>query len=233
VHYETPVPFGQDRLIPIWVATLAVQQKSRTVSFESAAQMLDFFHLSKDGRHYRRIAQAFQRVFAATIFFGTDDQPDRHHLTDSARFHSFDKLHLWFHDHDQPLPANEAAANMITLSEAFYNEIDAHRIPVERKVVAALAHAPGILDFYIWLVWRSWIVNGSEAYVPLFTNSGLCAQLGTTVYPPRRFRQLIGQWMRRVRALWPQCPVDLAPDGNRLLVRSSRGRPAITSVEKR
>ena len=24
VHYETSVPFGQDRLIPIWVATLAV-----------------------------------------------------------------------------------------------------------------------------------------------------------------------------------------------------------------
>src|SRR6516164_4236484 len=74
VHYETSVPFGQDRLIPIWVATLAVQQKSRIVRFDSAAQMLDFFRLSKDGRHYRRIVQGFQRVFAATIFFGTDDE---------------------------------------------------------------------------------------------------------------------------------------------------------------
>jgi hypothetical protein len=49
-HPEFGLPFGQDRLIPIWVATLAVQQKSRIVRFESAAQMLDFFHLSKDGR---------------------------------------------------------------------------------------------------------------------------------------------------------------------------------------
>jgi len=75
VHYETSVPFGQDRLIPIWVATLVVQQKSQIVRFQSAAQMLDFFHLSKDGRRYRRIVQGFHRIFAATIFFGTETSP--------------------------------------------------------------------------------------------------------------------------------------------------------------
>jgi plasmid replication initiation protein len=61
-HPEFGLPFGQDRLIPIWVATLAVQQKSRIVHFESAAQMLDFFRLSKDGRHYRRMVQGFNRI---------------------------------------------------------------------------------------------------------------------------------------------------------------------------
>jgi len=44
-------PFGQDRLIPIWVAVLALRQKSREVRFDSAAQMLDFFRLPKDGFH--------------------------------------------------------------------------------------------------------------------------------------------------------------------------------------
>src|SRR5215831_2377227 len=136
VHYETSVPFGQDRLIPIWVATLAVQQKSRIVRFDSAAQMLDFFRLAKDGRHYRRIVQGFQRVFAATIFFGTDDQPGGNPIADWARFHFFDRIRLWFHDNYQPTPADDTAENAITLSEAFYEEIDAHRIPVEREVVA-------------------------------------------------------------------------------------------------
>ena len=74
----------------------------------------------------------------------------------------------------RPVAANDAADNTITLSEAFYNEIDTHRIPIERGVTAALAHAPAILDFYIWLVWTSWAVNGSSAYIPLFTASGLC-----------------------------------------------------------
>src|SRR5215472_3151171 len=88
VHYETSVPFGQDRLIPIWVATLALRQKSRTVHFERAAQMLEFFRFPKDGRYYRRLVQGFHRIFASTIFFGTEEQPAGGRLIDWARFTS-------------------------------------------------------------------------------------------------------------------------------------------------
>jgi len=57
-HPDFGLPFGQHRLIPIWIAPLALRQKSRTVHFESAAQMLEFFRLPKDGRYYRRIFPA-------------------------------------------------------------------------------------------------------------------------------------------------------------------------------
>jgi hypothetical protein len=231
-HPRFGVPFGQDRLIPIWVATLAVQQKSRIVRFDSAAQMLDFFRLSKDGRHYRRIVQGFQRVFAATIFFGTDDERGGNRIADWARFHFFERIRLWFHYNGQPAPADDTAENTITLSEAFYKEIDAHRIPVEREVIAAFANAPGVLDFYLWLVWKSWAVNGIPAFVPLFTSSGLNSQLGTRQYPARRFRQLIGQWLRKVKALWPECPAEISQDGQRLIVKSSRACPAVRAAEK-
>src|SRR5215470_11137401 len=138
VHYETPVPFGQDRLMPIWVATLAIQQKSRIVRFESAAQMLDFFRLSKDGRHYRRIVQGFHRIFAATIFFGTEEHPGRSTLIDRARFHFFDRMRLWFSKQEPHQPmSDEPNENVVSLSDAFYQEIDQHRIPVEREVIAA------------------------------------------------------------------------------------------------
>jgi hypothetical protein len=60
-HPRFGLPYGQDRLIPIRVATLAVLQKSRLVHFESAAQILEFFHLPKDGPHYPRMVEAFQR----------------------------------------------------------------------------------------------------------------------------------------------------------------------------
>ncbi len=56
-HPCVGLPYGQDRLIPIWVATLAVQQKSRVVHFASAAQLLEFFRLPKDGPHYRRMME--------------------------------------------------------------------------------------------------------------------------------------------------------------------------------
>lgn len=135
-HPDFGLPFRQDRLIPIWDATLVLRQKSRTVHFRSAAQILDFFRLPKDGPYYRRITKGFQRILAATIFLGTEDQPTRNHLIDWARFHFFGQIHLWFTEgkgrgydsacHDW---------NTITLSEAFYSEIDQHHLSIEREVV--------------------------------------------------------------------------------------------------
>jgi hypothetical protein len=73
------------------VATLALRQNSRTVHFESAGQMFEFFRLAKDGRYYRRMVPGFQRVFASTIFFGPEDQHESSRLIDWAHFHLFDK----------------------------------------------------------------------------------------------------------------------------------------------
>jgi len=124
VHYETSVPFGQDRLIPIWVATLAVKQKTRAIHFESAAQILEFFRLPKDGPHYRRMVEGFQRVFAATIFFGTEQRPEKMAVIDLARFHFLDRMHLWFSNRDEAhVPPHEPVENEMVLSEAFHREI--------------------------------------------------------------------------------------------------------------
>ena len=51
-HPRFGLPFGQDRLIPIWVATLAVLQRSRFVRFASPSALLDYFELPKNGYPY-------------------------------------------------------------------------------------------------------------------------------------------------------------------------------------
>ena len=206
-HPNYELPFGQDRLIPIWVATLALRQKNRTVIFEAAVDMLKFFKLAPDGYHYHRLIQGFKRVFSATILFGTEEQPNGHAMIDWARFHFFDQMNLWFNT-KHPLSAGPGCeqGNLITLSESFYQEIDAHRIPVERHVVAALAHAPGVLDFYLWIVWKSWTVKGREVTVPLTGPGGLSMQLGTSEYSrERRFRDKIIIWLEQVKGFWPSC----------------------------
>lgn len=232
-HPDFGLPFGQDRLIPIWVATLALRQKSRTVHFDNAAQMLDFFRLPKDGRYYRRIAQSFQRTFASTIFFGTEDQPNGTRLIDWARFHFFDQIQLWFiGDCKSSSTSVSDNSNTITLSEAFYNEIDQHRVPMEREVVVALANSPGVLDFYVWIAWKSWVLKFGKVSVPLFTPGGLRDQLGCRIHPEDRFlRRKINQWLRVIRAHWPQCPVEVSADGQSLIISSSRPSPALHPVQ--
>jgi hypothetical protein len=230
VHYEWSVPFGQDRLIPIWVATLALQKKSRIVRFESASQMLAFFGLQPDGFHYRRIVDGFKRIFASTIFFGTEDHPSGRTFIDWARFHFFDHMKLWFNT-DETNHDAEDDGNVITLSEAFYNEIDQYRIPVERGVVSALAHAPGVLDLYLWPVWKSWTINGQPARIPLLGPAGLSEKLGVIEYSlDRRFRHKILTWLSMVKLFWPECPTYVTEDRRFLIVHSSSKSPAIRSA---
>jgi len=201
-HPRFGLPFGQDRLIPVWVATLAVLQKSRVVHFASPSQMLDFFDLPKNGYHYNRIVQGFQRIFGATIFFGTEEQRQKSALLDAALFHFFDRMHIWYNREGSVNSNRDESDNTIALSEAFHDEIDRHKIAIERRVVAALANAPGILDLYVWLAWRSWSLEaGRQARVPLFGNTGLALQLGSKEYRRERdFRQKLAKWLREVKA---------------------------------
>jgi hypothetical protein len=231
-HPRFGLPFGQDRLIPIWVASLAVKQKSRTVYFKRAAQLLEFLQLPKDGIHYRRLIEGFQRIFAASIFFGTDEEQEGGKVFDWARFHFFDHMKLWFDRADfQNSTDPDRTENAITLSEGFYEEINRHPIPVERHVVAGLANAPGLLDFYVWIVWKSWTVKTNPTRIPLFGPQGLQGQLGVARYSRnRRFRQTLRRWLERIKLFWPECPAEPSQDGRFLIVRSSSQNPAIRCV---
>jgi hypothetical protein len=80
-HPSFGVPFGQDRIVPIFLATMAVRQQSPVLRFRSAAQMLETFGMQKGGKEYRRLIQAFERLFGATIFFGTDQERPRARVT--------------------------------------------------------------------------------------------------------------------------------------------------------
>jgi hypothetical protein len=177
---------------------------------------------------------AFQRVFAATIFFGSDEHLKKHPVVEWSRFHFVDQMHLWFNRNDQPQPSpQESPDNVVVLSEAFYREICEHPIPVEREVVAALAHAPGLLDFYVWITWKSWTVKDQPAYVPFFGSNGLCNQLGTKQYSvDRLFRHKVAHWLTQVKQFWPECPASISPEGKRLTIHSSKPSSAVTPVKR-
>ena len=85
-HPSYGLPWGQDRLVPIFLATMAVRQQSARITFNSAAEMLDTFGIQQGGSPYRRLVASFQRVIGATIFFGSDTQRDRAAVVHGVRF---------------------------------------------------------------------------------------------------------------------------------------------------
>src|SRR5262249_60729251 len=48
-HPNYGLPWGQDRLVPLCLATLANRQRSRKITFASGAEMIDTFGLQNGG----------------------------------------------------------------------------------------------------------------------------------------------------------------------------------------
>jgi hypothetical protein len=95
-HPDYGVPFGQDRIVPIFLATLAVRQKSQTIRFRTAAEMLETFGMHKGGKEYRRLVGAFERIFGATIFFGTDSLRTKAKVVQRSRFNFLREAQIWY-----------------------------------------------------------------------------------------------------------------------------------------
>ena len=230
-HPEFGLPFGQDRLVPIFLATMAVRQKSRIVRFESAAELLDTFGLSKGGKEYRRLVSAFERIFGATIFFGTEASRLPAKVVHRSHFNFLSEAQIWYnHDSAQP-PLSDEFANVVVLSEEFYREISEHPIPADLEAVKVLASAPAVLDLFVWLTYRCFSARGLER-IPLFGNNGMAQQLGCVESSrPRRFRAMLDQWLASIRRLWPHCPAMVSVDGEALLVNHSKS--LLTGQESR
>jgi hypothetical protein len=94
-HPSYGLPWGQDRLIPIFLATLAIRQQRPHITFNSAAGMFDTFGTQQGGSQYRRLVGSFQRIFGATIFSGTNTQREHAAVFHRARFNFMTEARIW------------------------------------------------------------------------------------------------------------------------------------------
>ena len=226
-HPKFGVPFGQDRIVPIFLATLAVQQKSPVIRFGSAGETLEVFGMHKGGTEYRRLVAAFERIFGATIFFGTDQLRGTVRMVQQSRFNFLREAQLWYNKRPEQPVLSDQFENVIVLSNEFYQEITAHPIPTDLDAVRTLGSSPAVLDLFMWLAYRCFSARSEES-VPIFGALGLAAQLGNVQYArPRKFRERLKSWLEVIRAMWPECPARIDKSGNYLVIR-----PATALAEK-
>ncbi|MFN0101682.1 MAG: replication protein RepA [Bryobacteraceae bacterium] len=213
-HPQFGLPFGQDRLVLIFLATLAVRQKSQVIKFRSAAEMLYTFGMAKGGKEYRRIVAGFERIFGATIFYSTETLRSTATLINRSRFNFLREAEIWY----GRSPTETPAENAITLSDEFYAEVSGHPIPADLGAIKVLAASPALLDLFLWLSYRCFLARGVET-IPLFGPYGLTQQLGCIEYSrPSRFRAMLEQWLKTIRCLWPECPAMICADGKALRI---------------
>jgi hypothetical protein len=172
--------------------------------------MLETFGMHKGGKEYRRLVTAFERIFGATMFFGTDSLSRKAKVVQRSRFNFLREAQIWYQRQPDQRVLGEEFENIVVLSDEFYQEIVAHPIPTDLEAVKVLASAPAVLDLFMWLTYRCFVAKGREA-VPIFGPFGLVNQIGSVEYSrPRRFTAKLDQWLSIIRVMWPDCPARIA-----------------------
>ena len=180
--------------------------------------MLGTFGLHKGGKEYRRLVSAFERIFGATMFFGTDALKPGAQVVHRSRFNFLREATLWYTREAADPTQSAQCENVIVLSDEFYQEIVAHPIPIDLDAVRVLSSSPATLDLFTWLSYRCFSARGEEE-IPIFGARGLAAQLGNAEYArPRRFREKLEEWLMAIRGMWPECPARISADGLNLVV---------------
>jgi Plasmid encoded RepA protein len=116
--------------------------------------------------------QAFERIFGATIFFGTDQIKGKANLIQRSRFNFLREVRIWYSRDTEQSVLSEDFENVIVLSDDFYREITSHPIPTDLEAVKVLAGAPAVLDLFMWVSYRCHIAKKEES-IPIFGPYGI------------------------------------------------------------
>src|SRR4029453_12965362 len=165
-----------------------------------------FSDLQKGGKEYRRLVAAFERIFGATMFFGTETATPKARVVQRSRFNFLREARIWYNREPDQQAISDEFENVIVLSEEFYTEVTAHPVPTDLEAVKVLIASPGLLDLFMWLGSRRFVAKGEES-IPIFGPYGVVAQIGTVEYTrPRRLRARLEKWLDTIRMMWPECP---------------------------
>ena len=119
--------------------------------FKTASEMLETFGMHKGGKEYRRLVAAFERIFGATIFFGTGSTTPRAKVVQRSRFNFLREAQIWYDRQPDQRVLGEEFENVIVLSDEFYEyeEVTAHPIATDLEAVKVLgisAEAPFLVS---------------------------------------------------------------------------------------
>lgn len=156
---DCPLPFGSiPRLALGWITTEAVRTQSPVIELGSSfTKFLTNLGLSNTGGKRgdaTRLKDQCRRLFNCALFAGVvKDEGDlkkissrRYLITDSS------ETLQWI---DSSLKGQPSLwTDNIRLSEGFFREITSSPVPIDLRVLQALARSPLAMDLYLWSTYR-------------------------------------------------------------------------------
>jgi hypothetical protein len=217
------VPYAQDRLLVIWLATVfkvCGSPETNAIAFDSLREVARSLGKASSGQQRQRIEAGFLRLFDAT-FLASDT---RANAIRRARYQLMQRMRLWKESETSQPNQHSLWPNVLIYDPAFANDIRTGAIPTDFQSVLALSDNMGPLSLYQFEAHGSYLqarLGKADRGVPVLGSSGLLAQIGCGVSETdtRKARATIRHWHGIVMRLWPDCPNELVRKDTILMVR--------------
>ena len=209
------LPYGHyPRLLLSWITTEAVRTKSPDIVLgDSLTDFLRQLGLATTGGRWGtvpRLRNHLRRLFCSTVSWTYDNTQDKTWASFGVR--PIETATLWWD------PKNPDQASMwrskIGLNQRFFEEIVNRPVPLDMRILRALAHerSPLAIDIYTWLSYRLFYLR-SDVTIPW---EALAMQFGADYRRLRDFRKSFHERLQLVMRLYPEARVEVLDQGLKL-----------------
>lgn len=191
------IPFGRlARLILFYIVGESVRTRSRQIDMgRSLRQFMERIGLSYKGREGRKVTEAVEDIAAACFTFAFYD--DQKHKLHTEYHRLVKKVDFWIEPEENQLTFWTPE---ITLSEEFFDQIQANRLPLDLDHLASFTRSPRRMDLYVWLSYRiASIRKGRIVSIPLQDLQPLFAP---DIESFRLFKQRFKRDLEAVKKIW-------------------------------
>ena len=200
------LPYGNlPRLILAWVATEAVRTQSRVLilgsSLSEFMRTLGMEDRSGSPRGDRtRLRNQMDRLFHSHVQLIYEDEQHKASVSSQVA----DRTDLWWN----PKRPDELSLwdSKILLSEAFFNEIISHPVPLDMNTLKALKRCALGLDLYLWLTYRIFTLKSLQrlTWRQLYRQFGTDPAKASDKFIVRNFRQNVLRELKKIKMAWPE-----------------------------
>ena len=197
------LPHGSNpRLILAWISTEAVRTGSREIVLgRSLSEFMRKLGISStDGRGQARLRNQMKRLFNCSVQLNyTAGGRETSATALVAELTDF----WWNPKHPDQTGLWESK---VRLSEAFFNEIVSHPVPLDLTTLKALKRSPLGLDLYLWLVYRTFALRAPLrlSWRLLYSQFGVAPDRAIDKFTVRNFRTKVLRELKKIKLAWPE-----------------------------
>lgn len=208
------LPYGpKARLVLAYVNTWAIKTQSPIVQIEGTlTSFVRKLGLDTGGKTITSVKEQLSRLAGSTIRVGYSTSDDK---ARTAKLDIIDNMEMWLgKDKNQRV----LWPGEVRLSETFFNSLMEHAIPLDERVLGALANNAAALDIYVWLAQRLHRVRKDKPQA--ISWAALQDQFGSGYSNPRKFRQNFRQRLELVMKFYRDAQIEDMRTG--VLLKNSR-----------